>query len=161
MRILPQRQFHPASTASRWRYRRQGRGSNRMTASTSAAGFTPDANFPALAARTAGRGSPFVLLHGGVGSSAHWVRNIEVLAEKFRVTAFDLPGYGNSPDVPKEMTPETYIEWISREIATVAPDGCHLVGFSFGGALAARVAAQFEHRTIPLSLLGPGGFGVP
>ena len=64
-----------------------------MTASAAAAGFAPDAMFPTLAAHTAGVGSPFVLLHGGVGSSAHWVRNIGVLAEKFRVTAFDLPGY--------------------------------------------------------------------
>ena len=132
-----------------------------MTASAAPAGFAPDAMFPALAARTAGTGSPFVLLHGGVGSSAHWVRNIDVLAEKFRVTAFDLPGYGASPDVPKGMTPEMYIDWVSRAITAVAPDGCHLAGFSFGGALAARVAAQLGKQIIRLSLLGSAGFGVP
>ena len=132
-----------------------------MTASAATAGFAPDAMFPALAARTAGKGSPFVLLHGGVGSSAHWVRNIDVLAEKFRVTAFDLPGYGDSPDVPKGMTPEMYIDWVSRAITTMAPNGCHLAGFSFGGALAARVAAQVGKQIIRLSLLGSGGFGVP
>src|ERR1700722_2894455 len=132
-----------------------------MTASTIAAGFAPDAIFPALAARTAGTGSPLVLLHGGVGSSTHWVRNIDVLAEKFRVTAFDLPGYGNSPDVPKEMTPEMYIDWVCQAITTVAPDGCHLAGFSFGGALAARVAARLGNKVIRLSLLGSAGFGAP
>jgi 2-hydroxy-6-oxonona-2,4-dienedioate hydrolase len=102
-----------------------------------------------------------VLLHGGVGSSAHWVRNIDVLAEKFRVTAFDLPGYGDSPDVPKAITSDAYIDWVCRAITMAAPDGCHLAGFSFGGALAARVAAQLGNRVIRMSLLGTGGFGVP
>jgi 2-hydroxy-6-oxonona-2,4-dienedioate hydrolase len=142
-----------------------------MTASTAKPGtahagnIAPDAMsqwaFPALAARTAGRGPPFVLLHGGVGSSTHWVRNIDALAERFRVVAFDLPGYGDSPDVPKAMTSDAYIDWVCRAITAAAPDGCHLAGFSFGGALAARIAAHLDHRIIRLSLLGTGGFGVP
>lgn len=132
-----------------------------MIASTATVGVVPGAMFPALAARTAGKGPPLVLLHGGVGSSAHWIRNIDVLAEKFHVTAFDLPGYGDSPDVPKEMKPDTYIDWVCQAITTAAPDGCHLVGFSFGGTLAARVAVWLGNRAIRLSLLGAGGFGVP
>src|ERR1700722_6416632 len=161
MLVLPQRQIHPASAASRLALPTTRARPNRMTASAPPAGFAPDALFSAQAARTAGTGSSFVLLHGGVGSSAHWVRNIDVLAEKFRVTAFDLPGYGASPDVPKGMTPEMYIDWVSRAITAVAPDGCHLAGFSFGGALAARVAAQLGKQIIRLSLLGSAGFGVP
>ena len=132
-----------------------------MTASRATAGFTPDPMFPALAGRTAGNGLPFVLLHGGVGSSAHWIRNIEALAAKFRVTAFDLPGYGDSPDVPRAISTEAYIDWVCGAITAVAPDGCHLAGFSFGGALAARIAARLGRRIIRLSLLGSGGFGVP
>jgi 2-hydroxy-6-oxonona-2,4-dienedioate hydrolase len=120
-----------------------------------------DAMFPALAARTAGNGPPLVLLHGGVGSLAHWVRNIDVLAAKFRVTALDLPGYGASPDVPNAITMDAYIDWVCHAVTTVASGGCHLAGFSFGGALAARVAAQLSTRVIRLSLLGAGGFGVP
>jgi 2-hydroxy-6-oxonona-2,4-dienedioate hydrolase len=132
-----------------------------VTASRATVDLAPAANFPALAARTAGTGPSLVLLHGGVGSSAHWVRNIDALAAKFRVTAFDLPGYGDSPDVPKAITTDAYIDWLCRAITTAAPDGCHLAGFSFGGAVAARVAAQLSTRVIRLSLLGAGGFGVP
>jgi pimeloyl-ACP methyl ester carboxylesterase len=102
-----------------------------------------------------------VLLHGGVGSSMHWMRNIEALAERFSVTAFDLPGYGNSPDVPRAMSPDAYVDWVSEAVMSAAPDGCHLVGFSFGGALAARVAARHGRLVVKLSLLGSGGFGVP
>lgn len=123
--------------------------------------MVPALAFPALAARTAGAGPAFVLLHGGTGSSTHWVRNIDALADKFRVVAFDLPGYGDSPDVPKAITTDDYIDWVCHAVAAAAPDGCHLAGFSFGGAVAARVAAQLGHRIVRLSLLGTGGFGVP
>jgi 2-hydroxy-6-oxonona-2,4-dienedioate hydrolase len=116
---------------------------------------------PALSVHTAGKGPAFVLFHGGVGSWTHWVRNIDALAEKFRVVAFDLPGYGASPDVPPELAPDEYIDWVCAAVNQAAPDGCHLAGFSFGGALAARVAARLGGHIKRLSLLGSGGFGVP
>jgi len=117
--------------------------------------------WPALAARTEGDGAPFVLLHGGVGSSSHWARNIEALARNYRVVAFDLPGYGASPDVPENLEPEQYIDWVAATVSEVAGDGCELAGFSFGGVIAARIAARFGARIQRLSLLAPGGFGVP
>jgi 2-hydroxy-6-oxonona-2,4-dienedioate hydrolase len=116
---------------------------------------------PALAAHVIGAGPSFVLFHGGFGSWTHWIRNVEALAGKFRVLAFDLPGYGNSPDVPAETTPDAYIDWVAAAVAHATPGGCHLAGFSFGGALAARISARLGGHIKRLSLLGPGGFGVP
>jgi 2-hydroxy-6-oxonona-2,4-dienedioate hydrolase len=132
-----------------------------MIVSTASAGQASDPGFLPLAAVGQGSGPSMVLLHGGVGSSSHWVRNIGVLAERFGVTAFDLPGYGNSPEVPKGMTPDEYVDWVVAAVAAVTLDRCHLVGFSFGGALAARVAVQLGQKIIKLSLIGAGGFGVP
>ncbi len=114
-----------------------------------------------LALHIAGAGPDFVIFHGGFGSWRHWIGNIEVLAERFRVLAFDLPGYGDSVGVPEATTPQQYIDWVSDEIAAAAPNGRHLAGFSFGGALAARVAARLGPRIKRLSLLGPGGFDFP
>jgi pimeloyl-ACP methyl ester carboxylesterase len=133
---------------------------NGMIASTATVGQISDPGFPALAAVRRGAGPSIVLLHGGVGSSLHWIRNVDVLAGRFGVTAFDLPGYGSSPDVPRGIAPDEYADWVTAAVATVS-DHCHLVGFSFGGALAARVAATLGERIIKLSLLGAGGFGVP
>ena len=117
--------------------------------------------FPDLALHQAGNGPPFVLLHGGVGSWTHWIRNVDVLSFRFQVMAFDLPGYGNSPDVPDATTPAEYVDWVCDCVGCVAPEGCHLAGFSFGGAVAARVAARLGGQIKSLSLLGSGGFGVP
>jgi pimeloyl-ACP methyl ester carboxylesterase len=132
-----------------------------MAASMAIADQASNAKVLPLAAVRQGTGPSMVLLHGGVGSSSHWVRNVDILAEHFAVTAFDLPGYGCSPDVSRDTTPDVYVEWVAAAVAAVAADRCHLVGFSFGGALAARVAARLGRKIIRLSLLGAGGFGVP
>jgi 2-hydroxy-6-oxonona-2,4-dienedioate hydrolase len=116
-----------------------------------------------LNSRIDGTGPPMVLLHGGHGSWTHWVRNIDALAQHFRVVAFDLPGYGASPDVPKDIDVEHYVSWVADAVASVAaqgpPGGIDLVGFSFGGALAARIAPQISPAVRRVSLLGASGFG--
>ena len=116
--------------------------------------------FPALNAHVAGSGPPMVLLHGGYGSWTHWVRNIDALARHFRVVAFDLPGYGASPEVPKDIAVDDYVSWVAGAVAAVAAeDPIELVGFSFGGALSARIAPQLGDAVRRVSLLGPSGFG--
>lgn len=131
------------------------------TEKTAAIGAACGRKCPALSVYTAGKGPAFVLFHGGFGSRTHWVRNVDALAKKFCTAAFDLPGYGASPDVPAGLTPDEYIGWVCDAVAQAAPDGCHLAGFSFGGALAARVAARLGGHVRRLSVLGSGGFGVP
>lgn len=117
----------------------------------------------ALAVRRFGAGRPLVLLHGGSGSHTHWIANIDRLARSFEVVALDLPGYGDAPR-PAARDPEAYIgalaEDLSAAMADAGPYG--LVGFSFGGTLAAALAARLPAgRVSALTLLGPGGFGVP
>ena len=41
-----------------------------------------------------------VLFHGGFGSWTHWIRNIEFFARYYTVLAVDMPGAGDSADVP-------------------------------------------------------------
>jgi 2-hydroxy-6-oxonona-2,4-dienedioate hydrolase len=119
-----------------------------------------NASFPKLHAHVAGGGPPLVLLHGGHGSWTHWTRNIDVLAQHFRVIAFDLPGYGASPDVPKDIPTDDYVSWVADAVAAVAAaDSIELIGFSFGGALSARIAPRLGNAIRRVSLLGPSGFG--
>ncbi len=106
-----------------------------------------------------GEGPPLVLLHGGHGSWAHWMRNVSVLAESHRVWVADLPGFGASA-VPAEPTLEGLLRALLAAIDMSLGDGATfaLGGFSFGGLVAAHVAAR-RKGVRRLALMGPGGHG--
>jgi 2-hydroxy-6-oxonona-2,4-dienedioate hydrolase len=118
---------------------------------------------PRVVAKRVGEGPNYVLLHGGMGSWNHWSRNIEALAAHFSVYAVDLPGYGESPDVDREMSGTEYRALVCRAVGEMLDDDVpfHLTGFSFGAALSSGVAAQFGARVERLSLIGASGFGKP
>jgi pimeloyl-ACP methyl ester carboxylesterase len=119
-----------------------------------------------VAWRKLGEGPPLVLLHGGHGSWLHWVRNMQPLAEQHSVWVPDLPGYGASA-APAEPTLESLLEaTLSTLVALIgSTTPVALVGFSFGGLvaahLAARRAAASRLSVSSLALLGPGGHGGP
>jgi len=109
--------------------------------------------------KTAGDGPPLVLLHGGMGSINHWDRNFDVLARHYTVHALDMPGYGESPTVSKDMPNDDYVALAMNALNDTVPGGrFRLAGFSFGGIISALCAAQLGERVEKLSLMGPGGF---
>ena len=113
-----------------------------------------------LAVRAWGAGEPLVLLHGGMGSWRHWIRNIDALAGKFTVHALDLPGCGDSDSVPRDISDDDYITRVEEAIHAIGgKQPVRLAGFSLGGIVSALVAARLGARIRKLSLLSPGGFG--
>jgi pimeloyl-ACP methyl ester carboxylesterase len=105
-----------------------------------------------------GSGEPLVLVHGGHGSWLHWVRNIEALARKNAVWVPDLPGFGDS-DAPSDpasldMLLDTLLGTAQQIFGDDTP--VDLVGFSFGGVVAAEWAARYR-GVRRLALLGPTG----
>jgi 2-hydroxy-6-oxonona-2,4-dienedioate hydrolase len=113
-----------------------------------------------VAVRTWGAGAPLVLLHGGMGSWNHWVRNIEALAARFTVRALDLPGCGDSDSVPKDIPDDDYVGLVAEAVeAAAGGQPVNLAGFSFGGITSAMVAVRLGRRMRKLCLVSPGGFG--
>lgn len=110
-----------------------------------------------------GAGPPLVLLHGDAGSWTHWIRNVLVLARRFRVIVPDLPGYGDSGSPDEPATPESLAAFLAEGLAALpdAPGNYHLAGFSFGGIVAGHLAALDAARVEQLILLGAGGLGLP
>lgn len=111
--------------------------------------------------RSFGAGPPLVLVHGGHGSWLHWVRNIEALAGDFTVWVPDLPGYGDSD----KAGPAGWADLLDATQASLdtligADTMINLVGFSFGGLVAAHMAAR-RPKIGRLALLGPGGHSGP
>lgn len=115
-----------------------------------------------VAWRCFGRGPVVVLLHGDFGSWTHWVRNIEPLSKHFRLLVPDMPGYGHSDTPPPPHLPTDLARPLATGLATLLGDdeAVDLVGFSYGGIVAAYLAACLGRRVRRLILSGPGGFGM-
>ena len=111
----------------------------------------------------AGTGTPLVLLHGGgPGASgvSNYSRNIDALAEKFRVLVPDMPGYGRSAKGVDRSDPFGYLaEHIRGMLDQLGIHRAHLVGNSYGGSCALRLALDTPARVDKLVLMGPGGVG--
>ncbi|BBX62169.1 putative hydrolase, alpha/beta fold protein [Mycobacterium saskatchewanense] len=103
------------------------------------------------------------MLHGGgPGASgvSNYSRNIDALAERFRLIVPDMPGYGRSAKGVDHDDPFGYLADVIRGlIDALGIDNAHLVGNSYGGAAALRLALDTPHRVGKLVLMGPGGIG--
>ena len=113
-----------------------------------------------MAVHRRGHGPDVVLFHGGMGSWKHWIRNVDALAERFTVHALDHPSYGDSAPVPRETTGAQYLDLMHELIVDLLPGSAPLrfAGFSFGGAIATRLARRLAPRVTHLCLVSPAGF---
>jgi 4,5:9,10-diseco-3-hydroxy-5,9,17-trioxoandrosta-1(10),2-diene-4-oate hydrolase len=111
----------------------------------------------------AGDGPPVVMLHGGgPGASgvSNYSRNIDSLAEHFRVIVPDMPGYGRSAKGVDQSDSFGYLADMIRGLLDELGIGTAcLVGNSYGGAAALRLALDTPQRVGKLVLMGPGGIG--
>ncbi|MGW1874295.1 alpha/beta fold hydrolase [Streptomyces sp. NPDC001975] len=110
-----------------------------------------------------GDGPPVLLLHGGgPGASgiSNYHRNIAELAREYRVIVPDLPGYGRSTKGIYGADPFGYLAGSIRGLLDAfGLDKAHLVGNSYGGACALRLALDTPDRVDRMVLMGPGGIG--
>jgi 2-hydroxy-6-oxonona-2,4-dienedioate hydrolase/4,5:9,10-diseco-3-hydroxy-5,9,17-trioxoandrosta-1(10),2-diene-4-oate hydrolase len=117
---------------------------------------------PIFVAET-GSGPAVVMLHGGgPGASgvSNYSRNIDALAQQFRVIVPDMPGYGRSAKGVDQDDPFGYLaDMIRGLLDELGLATAHLIGNSYGGAAALRLALDTPHRVDKLVLMGPGGIG--
>ena len=92
---------------------------------------------------------------------SNYSRNIEPLARQFRVVVPDMPGLrplrqGCRPAATRSATWPTQSAGYSTNWASAS---AHVVGNSYGGAAALRLALDTPDRVSKLVLMGPGGIG--
>jgi pimeloyl-ACP methyl ester carboxylesterase len=108
----------------------------------------------------AGSSGPVVMLvHSSVSGARQWRRLMDDLKDKFRVRAVNLFGYGKTPPWPAEAT-QTLNDQARLVEAALPPDAgeIYLVGHSFGGSVAMKVAARLAGRVAGLVLLETNPF---
>jgi len=117
------------------------------------------ADLPAY--REAGSGRALVMLHGIGSGSGSFIRQLETLSEKFRVIAWDAPGYGDSPPLPQAApVAADYAAALAGLLDALGLDRVLLLGHSLGALTAAAFALAHPQRTGGLILLNPaGGYG--
>ncbi|PZF92160.1 alpha/beta hydrolase, partial [Micromonospora endophytica] len=110
-----------------------------------------EVNGAVLAYDEVGTGSPVVLLHAGIADRRMWRKQIDVLADRHRVIALDLRGYGESELPP---TPFSHHDDVVGLLDALDLPQAALVGCSFGGAVAIDTALAHPDRVSALALFG-------
>jgi pimeloyl-ACP methyl ester carboxylesterase len=106
-----------------------------------------------------GSGQPVVLLHSAGASATQWRALIDTLSARFLVLAPDLYGYGGTAPWPGHAEYS-----LGEEAALVGAlldtldEPPHLVGHSYGGAVALHVARQRPAGLRSLTLIEPVAF---
>jgi pimeloyl-ACP methyl ester carboxylesterase len=114
-----------------------------------------------MAWRRWGDGPPMVLLHGGSGAWTHWLRNIDVLAQRYTVYAADLPGCGESGLPAGARDADTIFPYVADGIAQLTGgEPVQLVAFSFGTLVAGFIAAERPELVKHLHLVGVAALGL-
>ncbi len=112
-----------------------------------------------------GTGAPVMLIHGsgpGVSAWANWRGVIPALAERFRVVAPDMVGFGFT-DRPAGIAYGRPL-WVRQALDlmdALGLDKVDLVGNSFGGAIALALAIGHPDRVGRLVLMGSVGLSFP
>ncbi len=108
-----------------------------------------------------GSGEPVVLIHGYMGTAeANWVAPgvFQQLAKNYRVIALDCRGHGKSdkPHDVKQYGREMALD-IVRLLDHLKIQKAHIVGYSMGGGITAKLLTMKPERFLTATLGGSGG----
>lgn len=101
----------------------------------------------------AGQGPPLVHLHGAGGMRL--TPGHDLLSRHYRVIAFEMPGFGASPENTRTRTMAELAGTMKAAVGKLGIDDFNLIGTSFGGKVALWLAAQHPEQLQGLVLEAP------
>lgn len=106
-----------------------------------------------------GAGPPVVFLHSGIGSAGEWKQVFALWPEGYRLVAVEAYGDGTGPGLPGRRSLDDYADQVYAVVQHVESP-IRLVGFSWGGATALRVAAVAPVLVDSLAVVEPEAYGL-
>lgn len=120
-----------------------------------------DVNGSRLAFEALGGGSTVVALHASASTGKQWRSLAQHLERQFCIFTPDLPGYGGSSAVTGNDGPSVFAEAETVfGLIEAWQEPVHLVGHSYGGAVALQVALHHPDCIKSLTLIEPAAFHV-
>jgi pimeloyl-ACP methyl ester carboxylesterase len=106
--------------------------------------------------REQGEGTAVICLHSNASTSSQWRALGEALCERFRVIAVDGYGAGKSPPWPAEVAMRLDDEVrLLEAVLGRAGERFHLVGHSYGAAVAIKMALTYPKRVRSVAIYEP------
>lgn len=106
--------------------------------------------------RQQGLGRPFLILHGWGRGSQSWQKFLDLVKDKvdiqksssLQIIIPDLPGFGQSDYPPEAWSVGDYAEFVWQFLEKLNIKNFYLLGHSFGGRIAIKMAAELSLQTV-------------
>ena len=105
--------------------------------------------------------TPIVAIHGSAGSGKQWRQLSGAMTDRRQVICPDLPGYGgaHAAMVPVAAMMDAEAAIIVQQISEIGRP-VHLVGHSYGAAVALKIAMRAPSKLTSLTIIEPAMFHV-
>lgn len=110
----------------------------------------------AISTMEAGQGPPVLAVHGLGGTKGSFLPTLAALADRFRVIAMDLPGFGDSDKpIGAPYDARFFAGAVVDLLDALGLERVHVVGNSLGGRVALELGLRHPDRVHRLALLAP------
>lgn len=109
--------------------------------------------------RIGGEGHPLLLLHMNPRSSDEYRELMPLLAQKYRVVAMDLMGFGDSDKPPRLYSLADYARTVIALFDELGIEQAYVLGNHTGAFVSGEVAVAYPDRVKKLILCNVAGFG--
>ncbi len=100
-----------------------------------------------------GNGADLVLVHGLASNLAFWYFSVvPLLARRFSITLYDLRGHGQSEMPPSGYSTADMAQDLNSLLDHLNVQRAHLVGHSYGGAVALHYTTLYPERVASLTI---------
>jgi len=105
----------------------------------------------------AGEGPTITLLHGAALTiETNWSNQIPIFSRKYKIVAIDLRGHGRTNNPSNILNYDIMTRDVVKFLEKLKIGKTHLVGFSMGGMIAARIALDHPELVKTLVLCSSG-----